>query len=608
MDDNELKNNIPDSENTESVPESVSEEVMETVEEVKEEVSEEINEANKETVEAAEAVEETVEKAAEESVEEHVAPAFRAASETLVIAPSEPKKKDSKKIAIIAAIAAVVVILGVIVAVNASVIKNTFAKMTKNSDEYTKYVLSEKADDVASLASGYLKSAQKTSTSGDMTVSGSASIATTEEAMDVFEDFGLEDGDFMENVNFDFSVSQKDDNLFGVEFSVYSDKKTKVSLNAVLDSEEGMLYIQVPEVDKTWNSFDISDALDDLSDSEVQILSENASAINLLAPADLEDFINRYAGIIIEQIEDVDESSEKVKVEGVTEKLTVLEFEVDEDKICDIVTAVCDAMLEDEKLEEVFVNYYDSLDFDFTDIDADEMWDEFCEEIEYVEDNIDYDSEDVVMNYVLYVDKKGDIAGFEFNYEDSWGDTTEVSFIKAVSGSKFGFEFNYTDEYDEFNITGSGKVGFGKKFTGVMTIAINNYELDISFEDFVCNGKKCAGTVSLSLEEFIDIADLNSSDAEMFEEFEGGSFEFTFSISQKAVSFEFAITNGKTDWLSIKFNEEQSNSAKITVPKDAEEYDTDEFEEVYDEDFVDSVDDILNEMGFPKHLLSEIFF
>lgn len=619
MDDNELMNNIPDSENTESVPEAVAEEVSEEVketveevnEEVKEEVSEEINEAKDEAVESIEKVEETVEEAAEEKVEERHAPAFeadtekavfeapKAASETPVFAPEEPKKKNSKKMILIAAIAAVVVILGVIIAVNASVIKNTFAKLTKNSDDYTKYVLSDKVDDIASLASGYLKSAQDVSTSGDLTVSGSAEIKADEEVLDL-----VEDADFMENLNFDFSVAQKDNNLYAMELSVYSDSKTKVSLNVVVNYEEALLYIQVPEIDKTWNSFDISDALDDFSDADVQILSENASAVNFLTPAELEDFINRYGNIIIEQIEDVDESSKKIKAEGVSEKLTILEFELDEDKLCDIVTAVCDAMLEDEKLEEVYVTYFDSMG-DYMDIDGDEFWDNFCEEIEFVKDNVEEDTEDCEMDVVLYVDKKGDIAGFDVSIKDSWDDVTELSFIRTISGSKFGFEFNVHDEYDEFNITGSGKVGFGKKFTGVMTIEFDDFEFDVSFENFVCNGKKCAGTVSISLEDFIKATDMSSSDAEMFEDFEGGSLEFTFSISAKEVSFGFAFTDGKTDWLSIKFDLKRSDSAKISVPKDAEEYDEDELEEVYDEDFIDSVDDILHDMGFPKHLLSE---
>lgn len=596
-----------------SAVENSSETVNETANEVKETVTEEAAPAPAETpVEAPAAAveeatpvapvapaakeEEATPKAAETPAPVAPAPVNRAIP-TANAEPAKPKKGGAK---IILPIIAVVAIIAVVVACNFKVIANSFNKLVLGPDKYCQKVLTNY---VASSAKDIAKNygdVNKQSESTKYSYTGSSSIKLSEDALDFLDDQGIEDVDFLADSKATINV-QKNENLYAIRATYGTEKKSVLSLSLIIDMDAEMLYIQVPELNKQYLSADISDLLEELSDEELEDLMENINSIEKLSEDEIVDFINRYAAIVINHFEDVEENTVELKVNDVSMKVTSLTVELDGGEITDIAYEIVEELIDDETLEKYFDSIANALD------DDDFEWDEIADELDYLLEEIDSDpiDDENILTIEFYVDNKGDIIGFcaEASEDDGKHVDSGMVFYQLNKGSKYALMYQLY-EYDEeiLTLSGSGSKSFlGGKITGDFTLEIEDHELKFTLKDCKFGIRGVSGTVIIAMEDLIDFFEIDDAD-----DLEDYSLEFTFKFNTKSESFKFAIIDGKEEFMSVTFTFESSSSSKIKAPNEkdcCDMLDEDDLEDWLDEVDVDDVNDALKDMGFPKNFI-----
>jgi len=255
-------------------------------------------------------------------------------------------------------------------------------------------------------------------------------------------------------------------------------KEKLVSANIALDCPEETMYIQVPELIKTYLGIEFDDMDMDYDDDVWEQMKAAADAMP--DSKKIGKLMNKYVDIALDTIEDVEKDKGTLKTKEVSQKCTELEITIDEDAMQDMLEAVLEAMQDDEELEALIVTYGD-LNEDVTGMDGDDMYEAFEDEIDDMLDSLDYlmyDDEEIVMT--LWVDGKGVVRGRSIEY---MGD--EISVIMPQKGSKYGFEAQMETSYGEtVALVGNGKRS-GNKLDGEFSIKYNSSRLvDIVVDDY----------------------------------------------------------------------------------------------------------------------------
>ena len=163
-------------------------------------------------------------------------------------------------------------------------------------------------------------------------------------------------------------------------------------------------------------------------------LSENSKG-NKELERDLAKAATRYEKFMIQTVlkyADVEKSSDKIKVGGDNISCTVITINVDEDAIVLIMQDLIDYINNDKSLEDLLTRYYEampnmSLIYGYGGYDAEDMVDAFYDEIDDLEDSLDYiEDMKIDLEGVFYITKSGKrIAQMEFDFDVN-GEKTEI--------------------------------------------------------------------------------------------------------------------------------------------------------------------------------------
>lgn len=249
------------------------------------------------------------------------------------------------------------------------------------------------------------------------------------------------------------NVSVKD-SVFGGGLTTAVNKVNLLSVNVAADMDQGELYVQIPELTKTYVRVDMGDYIGD-TDELLECQSAQRELIESLPKqAEVEKLVRRYLKIALENIDNVSIGRKKeLKVEGIAQKCTVLEVTIDGETMQKVMEAVLEEALKDKSLEKIIVEAANAASED-----GDEIYENLTEEMEEMLDEIDglYD-DDTEMEWTVYVDSKGNIIGNVLEQETSWGKDS-ISILTARKGHNVAYEITCQDDGDTFlEISGTGK-------------------------------------------------------------------------------------------------------------------------------------------------------
>ena len=517
--------------------------------------------------------------------------------------PNSNQKPGSKgKKIVIGVVAALVVCLAVFF--TAPYMGNAFAKLFKSPEDYLAHVVGKQTDKLVDNAAGVYSVYKKMFTS-KLGGKNEVSLTLGEDFADTLSDLTGEDIDdyigWLESVAWTMDSSCNDGNM-KASMDLKLNNKDIADVEMYYDFD-GDAYIAIPSLNPDYIRMDMSEAYGGQNPYEVM-----ASVFSSLPDEKLlQKMIGKYMDKAISAIDDVEESSVKISAEGVTQKVTCLEFDISEETALDMAEAVLLAAQEDKDFEKLVTPLLENEDLDL-DADFSDVLDAIDDALESIDDSRDYASSDAVCTVSLYVNAKGEIVGTMIDASDSADFVIEA--YTARKGSKFGTVIELDADGASVSLNGTGKETFGKYSgelelramgTSVVTIEFSGVNSD-KWADGIFNGEATItpGSVTKLLGYYADsdLVDFISDCSIVIK---------SKTTSMETLSYTLTIKSNDSELATLNVANKPSSAAKIKLPEnyvDSDDYD--DMEDWADNISVDKLIENLEKAGAPNDIIDAI--
>ncbi len=429
-----------------------------------------------------------------------------------------PKKKKGKKIAItiISVVLALALIVGALILIFPKQAKDLWAKAFYSDAKYFRMLAGNKVreltGDIPEFYENVTVNEDKKPLEGKFSVSASInqellSSLVGETGVDLgwLTDIGLDLENGGDAGNAVFTLSGK--KILTAEY-----KK---------DPDTGKVILRLPELSDDYVAIDAEDVLNAVSSMRgmlpgsgegdgiiggmipslpfgnfSMVLRESAETVTeFIEPEKLEELINKYVGIFLDKIENVEKGSEKVEIEEIAQDLTTYEAELSSEELTKCINAVASELKEDKDIEKIIDDIADKAAADssseYNTVTPDEVKKDIYDLIDHLcgDDVV----KGVIVKVKLFVNGKGEIAGVDVNYDAEGAETITITAKKVEDGGKtaFLYQFDYATPRDDrvvVAVTGSGEYE-GDLFSGDAKVSAlvegENYELlKLKFDGF----------------------------------------------------------------------------------------------------------------------------
>ncbi len=601
----------------EEVAETVAEETAATVEAVAENAEATVEAVTENAEATVEAVTEATESMAG-TVAENPAPAMvensfwagtgaaTAASAAIVATDAAPKKQSRKKWPFV--VLGIVAVVGILVAANWARLFNFYKKAVSSPEEYYQYIEAKQVESmVDTYMNGYDTYLEMLNTE-DRSGSIDFTVELGDELRDIIEMAGVEI-EWLESVNFGLDATLKDE-VFRIGAIAGLNDVDILSGNMIMDFADENMYFQIPELNEKYVGGSFEDL--DIEYDEDMFAVFDMFTEYLPETKDVEALLSKYITLVVEQFEDVEEETVKLEVGDVSQKCTALEVTIDTETAQKIAEAVLSELAKDKDFEKMFTKVLGMADEVGYPVDADELYDEFISEVEYLLEDIDeLDMGETEIVMTVYVNGKGEVIGREIEVDD-----VKFRYAMPQSGSKFEMECyvempdtlgtvarparldddEYEEEYEveniKFGIEGEGKKK-GDKITGDFVVKFDSTAcLNIRVEGYnVEKAKKgeMVGTFTFTLPKSLKnaLSEQAGSEMAMIASYLNYGLEIDMDTDSEGGTVAIAIVDDDEFLVKLTMEMESGKGEKISIPssKDVvDAMDEDELEE-WAEDF-----------------------
>lgn len=463
-----------------------------------------------------------------------------------VAVPAEGKKKGGKK-PILMVLALVLVAGIVLAALNLDSIGRFFVRNFGEPAEYLAEVEKDGAADVAKdLASVYDKALAQYSPEGssvDTAITVEMSDMLTTMLATALSQSGVElELDWVESITLAPQVDLYE-NTLRADFGLGINGTDLATLSVIWDMESQTVYMGVPELHKTYLEMDARDVFG----SDAQEMAETMAASRQLTEAmmehlpsgaELEKLVNRYVGLVLDRLEDVEKETETVRAGGLEQKMTVLTVELSQKDVLKIAKAVLKEARDDKDLKSLLedlgqmageLNGYET-----------DLYGHFSqgveEALEGMNDLIDEAEGGDFITVETFLDSSDTVQGRTVTVDNGY-EETEIYYITVTEGGKFAFKA----EAGTVRIDGKGTLEKGKR-SGSYTLQESGTDyVTLELEDYVqADDGTVSGTFRIvpadALYEMMDLpAYLSSMVGAVALELEGDSVRLAIESDGKAL-------------------------------------------------------------------------
>ena len=417
--------------------------------------------------------------------------------------------------------------------------------------------------------------------------------------------------------------------------------KSLFTPKVIVDAEESEMYLTVPELDKHALLFDIKDLTgEDISDY-TKDYRELMGRLSEVYPKSkmLQKMMSSYLEAALEAIEDdnIEHSKTELKAGKVKQKCTEYKITLDAEELAQVGIAFLEAMLEDERVEELMVAFVDAIDE--KGFDGDDAYKAFEEEVEWLIDELENaEDADMEIEMLVYLGSDGEIYGREIKvegtevyydwYTDSYKDYTEeysweVSMLTPESGKQWALELEYSeDDITYFELNGEGTKS-GKKRSGELKGEVYGADIGVLQLKDVCVENalrgELSGTFTYLLGELSAVNAMESELKDLAEDLPNGVDDIVEDIAKELDSAVIKLTTDCTPekgnaTVSVMLGEEEllsctakavtSSGEKVKIPSDAVDIsDEDDLLEWAEDIAFDEVLKQLEKKGLPEDLV-----
>lgn len=363
--------------------------------------------------------------------------------------------------------------------------------------------------------------------------------------------------------SFETSTKQKGKKT-AADFSVKYDSKNLVSLNSVMDNDEQIVYLKVPELSDAYLSFSADDIEKMLNDSTnfpsagtttMAVDGANglsADAMKVLEEIDYEKLfedLEEYVDVVEKNApEGKDNGTVTGDIDGNSYEYTVKTYDVTGQVVVDMVNAAADKAKNDDFIKDICTKLGAS------ESDYDSM-------ISSIKDGMSMDesqlSETLVSFDVYYLGD--DVTGFATNIEDG-SDDVAIKMISIENDDVFAVDFSCLVGNEGMTLKGSAKTE-SDKLNGQFDFKMNtdddsDMSMTLSFKDVEEKGDMFAGTIRY------DISVTN------YGETVAPSIELTSNSTEDKLDMTLSVTESGTDYVTVTLTGEATDASDITIPSD----------------------------------------
>lgn len=466
--------------------------------------------------------------------------------------------------------------------------ENAFMKLVKSPEGYFQYVVDNNTQVLAKTTASTINTFRE----GIIDESGGEASMTLEledAFYDAVDDLTGENVseyiDWLKSASVNCEVSMQDD-LVSAEYGVELNGTELGSYSLVGDTANSEMYVGIPDYNPDYLYMDLGEIMhsDELEEAMGQL---ELVAQSLPDDSDLEDMFTRYITCIAENVEGVEETSDTLTVDGISQDATKLSVDITGDLVVNAAQSVIEEAMQDEDLQQIIEGSED-----ITDLSYDDFQEELENALEELEDVDLDDVDDAEITLELYVNSRGEIIGITVSFENG-----EFIYAVAEDGGRFGFEMSLSVDGGSVSLEGSGDVS-GSEYSGEFELDVMGFTaLELTTVDFdaeafkegVLNGRLEFKAPSIpKLSDFVFIIDSNSS-------------------STENIDISFILMYEDDQIASITCTAESGGASSISVPNNyIEVEDPDDLEDWVDGFDTDAFIDKLLEAGVPDDFVEEL--
>lgn len=363
--------------------------------------------------------------------------------------------------------------------------------------------------------------------------------------------------DSLQSVDLTLNTESEDQRFRGVvALGLNGEHVAKVDV--VLDMEGEKLYLTIPELNETA-------MLADLEEQEELLIAMQAGGVLndfLLSCPDEETMSqlwDRYLLLAIRQIDDVEMETDEIEAGGVTQKVTVLTYEITDETALAMAITMLEEAKDDPDVQDL-IDSFNQLTKDINRVNPEaeaptleaDAIDQAIEELESVET-----TGETVLTVETYVNRKGQIIGRSYQAEDA-----ELSYYWTMDGSDVGMKAYM--KADDVKVTAEGSGLYEKGIlNGKFTVKTAGLELmTVELKD-MDNAHK-SGTLLLRLGD--DLSDMLAEELEVpsaLLDISKLGVEVTYSEN----AMDVGLLLGSSDLLRLKLTDSAKQAQKIQLPQ-----------------------------------------
>ena len=541
-----------------------------------------------------------------------------------------PQKKKSKKflawlIPAVAVLVAAAIAAAVFFDVGST--KGLFLKSFGSDVAYRDYVqenTTKSATNTVSDAYGAvvdaLSSENKAAGAADISLKfnmGDKAIAMLEDLAEseLDEEISL---DWAKEIELKLSANAKDDlQQIGAALNISS--KEIATVDAILNMDQGKLFVAILSLSDEYLAIDFSEylAMPQIA-TATEYLQDSELFAALPTEEELNSLLTKYVNIAISSFDDVEKSSETMKVGELEQKLTVLETTIDGDALLDAAEAVLNELAKDKDVKKIITEMVEYLadQEDFSEfVDVDEVLKAYDKGLEEALDSLkEVDGDDMEGELVLtqYVNNAHEVVGYALEVEDQ----QVVHFVEIKDGNKIAFELEIPNALEI--------VGEGTEKKGVVNaeyvVSVEtptwdddynvSYEkmevLTLSLIDFQAEGELVNGKIRLAPSAaLLDEMDLPASASSAINL---AQLQLELDIDQTKTSsaVAFNILSGEDLMVGISIAATEKAASDVTQPETA--YDIENIEAWAKTMDITKILKALKDAGLPMDEIGELVF
>lgn len=392
------------------------------------------------------------------------------------------------------------------------------------------------------------------------------------------------------------------DNLKKLSYALSLSETDILTAQQYLDMENNQMFISIPDLHEQALMVKLGEGLTDEDLTQMQALTELDMDRDMM-----KKLLLRYMEQYFEAFENVEKDSQTFQLQGVSQKLFVLETSISEKTQYEAFMKILEALKTDEDMKRLVESCASVL--------GEDCYQEFLEAVDdAISDTqfeIDHLSDDSEYIIKTYLNNKNEIVGFALSYQEAEELTEAISYISLRDGKDIANKLMVDED-----LVMEGSLTYDEGFNGSYIVWFEDVEiLEVKVEGLDKKTDGLTGKIRIlpskkSIENILGAIGLEGSAASLTS-FLDFSLDVTMGVHETGKSLDISLMAGNSLLVGLNTTVQNRTSDEITLPESyANVNDEEQMEQWANGLKIDGLTNILSrldEAGLSDELMTVIY-